>query len=173
MYLHTLSIKGYKRLVDVEVDFNEATFLIGQNNSGKSSLLKAIEYLLSGKQMPVEDFHSIRNEDGECERAVEEVEMVAEFRDVSQDSHTWRGFAGRTFSYDVEDGSEETGISIVYRKVWAPGKAPVQYLKAFARELKEEYRGLRTIESFIEAGISEELLIEAFDKAEGNITAKN
>ncbi|EPP5730211.1 AAA family ATPase, partial [Vibrio cholerae] len=74
MYLHTLSIKGYKRLVDVEVDFNEATFLIGQNNSGKSSLLKAIEYLLSGKQMPVEDFHSIRNEDGECERAVEEVE---------------------------------------------------------------------------------------------------
>ncbi|WP_038880959.1 ATP-dependent nuclease [Vibrio jasicida] len=173
MYLHTLSIKGYKRLVDVKVDFNEATFLIGQNNSGKSSLLKAIEYLLSGKQMPVEDFHSVRNEEGECERAVEEVEMIAEFRDVSQDSRTWRGFAGRTFSYDVEDGSEETGISIIYRKIWTPGKAPVQYLKAFARELKEEYRGLKTIESFIEAGISEELLIEAFDKAEGNITAKN
>ena len=45
MYLHKLRVQGFKRLVDIEIEFNSATFLIGQNNSGKSSLINA----LSGK----------------------------------------------------------------------------------------------------------------------------
>ncbi|MGN7988620.1 AAA family ATPase [Pedobacter sp. 22226] len=49
MKLHCLKISGFKRLKDVEVKFGDATFLIGQNNCGKSSILKAIEVLLSGE----------------------------------------------------------------------------------------------------------------------------
>ncbi|WP_194435009.1 ATP-dependent nuclease [Vibrio fluminensis] len=175
MYLHTLEIKGYKRLVDVKVEFNDATFLIGQNNSGKSSLLKAVEYLLHGKQIPTEEFHSVKDDEtGECSIATDKVVMEAEFRDVSPDSNTWRGFAGRTFTYEVPEGSEESGINIIYRKEWTPGKAPVHYLKSYVRNLKEEYVSAKTIQDLISLGISEDLAIETFDSNKGNLNvAKN
>ena len=174
MYLHSISIKGFKRLLDIEATFNEATFLIGQNNSGKSSLLRAIEYLLSNKQIPTKDFYSeVDTESEQSVIAVEKIEMLAEFRDVNEDSDTWMGFRGRTFTYEIEEGREETGINIVYKKEWEPGKAPIQFLKAYKRELKEEYRGITTLEGYIEQGISEELVREAFDKTTGNITKTN
>lgn len=173
MYLHTLSIKGFKRLVDVSIKFNDATFLIGQNNSGKSSLLKAIDYLLSNKQIPVTDFYSKKNEEsGESEIAIEKIEMIAEFRDVSEDSINWRGFKGRTYTYQVDENSTETGISIIYKKEWEVGKSPIQYLKAYERVLKEEFDSVSKIEDLIEKGIAEDIVIEAFDKKSGNLTAK-
>ena len=99
MYLHKLRVQGFKRLIDIEVEFNSATFLIGQNNSGKSSLIKAIDYLLTNKQIPIKDFHSHMNpETNESEIAVENITMTAEFRNVSEDAESWRGFRGRTES---------------------------------------------------------------------------
>ncbi|WP_375320651.1 AAA family ATPase [Aliivibrio logei] len=172
MYLHKLKVQGFKRLVDVEVEFNSATFLIGQNNSGKSSLIKAIDYLLTNKQIPLKDFHAQMNQEThESEIAVESITMTAEFRNVSEDSQNWRGFRGRTFDYTPCDG--ETGISIIYKKEWFPGKAPIQYLKAYKRTLKEEFVGVNKIEDFISLGIDESILQEAFDKTSGNITKTN
>lgn len=144
MYLHSLHVKGFKRLVDVSVELNDATFLIGQNNSGKSSLLKAIEYLLSGKQIPTEEFHSARDEDtGQCEIANEEIEMLAEFRDVATSSNTWRGFAGRTFTYESEADSQETGISITYKKYGSRVKRRFNTLKRMCAQLKTNIVALR------------------------------
>ncbi|WP_318456804.1 AAA family ATPase [Photobacterium leiognathi] len=100
MYLHKLRVQGFKRLVDIEIEFNSATFLIGQNNSGKSSLIKAVEYLLTNKQIPIHDFHSYMNQETqENERLVDTITMTAEFRNVSIDADNWRGFRGRTFEY--------------------------------------------------------------------------
>lgn len=172
MYLHKLRVQGFKRLVDVEVEFNSATFLIGQNNSGKSSLIKAIEYLLTNKQIPIKDFHSKMNaETQESEIAVDSIIMTAEFRNVSEDSNDWRGFRGRTFEYEPREG--ESGISIIYKKEWLPGKAPTQYLKAYERILKDEFTGIKKIEDFIPLGISVDILQEAFDKTSGSITKTN
>ncbi|PKG55924.1 ATP-dependent endonuclease [Shewanella sp. GutDb-MelDb] len=173
MYLHTLSIQGYKRLIDVNIDFNDATFLIGQNNSGKSSLISAIELLLTNKQIPTEDFnHQVNIETGESEIATDQVVMQAEFRNVSALSDTWRGFKGRTYTYEVPDGEQESGVSIIYRKEWGPGKAPTQYLKAFERILKDEFAGVNKIEQLIERGIPEAVVMETFDKLSGPLTAK-
>jgi len=172
MYLHKLRVQGFKRLVDIEVEFNSATFLIGQNNSGKSSLIKAIDYLLTNKQIPVKDFHSTTNEETqESEIAVDSIIMTAEFRNVSADSVDWRGFRGRTFEYAPSE--DETGISIIYKKEWVPGKAPTQYLKALERTLKEEYVGIKKIEDFIAMGVAQPLVQEAFDKISGGITKAN
>mgnify|MGYP000448131806 CR=1 FL=1 len=116
MYLHTLRVQGFKRLVDINIQFNGATFLIGQNNCGKSSLLKAIDYLLSNKQIGITDFYSEKDpESGESVIATEKVTMTAEFRNVSLESNAWKGFKGRTYTYDVEENSNETGISIIYK----------------------------------------------------------
>lgn len=50
MKLYKLKVEGFRRIYDAEFIFGEATFLIGVNNVGKSSVLKAIEYLLSDKK---------------------------------------------------------------------------------------------------------------------------
>ena len=50
MKLKRLHIENFRKLKNVDVIFDEATFLIGANNSGKSSTLDAIEYLLSDKR---------------------------------------------------------------------------------------------------------------------------
>ncbi|RVU86476.1 DUF2813 domain-containing protein [Leucothrix sargassi] len=172
MYLHKLKVEGYKRLVNVEVEFNSATFLIGQNNSGKSSLIKAIDYLLTNKQIPIKDFHSNMNpETNECEIAVDTIRMTAEFRNVSDEAESWRGFRGRIFEYDCDEG--ESGKSITYRKEWVPGKAPIQYLKAYKRNLKEQFVGIKKIEELISLDVDESLIQEAFDKKSGSITKTN
>ena len=172
MYLHKLKVEGFRRLIDIEVEFNSATFLIGQNNSGKSSLIKAIDFLLTNKQIPIKDFHSQTNaETNEIEIAVENITMTAEFRNVSEDAESWRGFKGRTFEY--ESDVTESGKSIIYKKEWVPGKAPTQYLKAYQRNLKEKFAGVKKIEDFIPLGIDEATLLEAFDKIAGSITKSN
>lgn len=51
MRLNTIKIRNFRKLNDVEVKFGEATFLIGANNSGKSSTLDAIKYLVEGKKL--------------------------------------------------------------------------------------------------------------------------
>lgn len=59
MKIYSLNISGYKRLKNIKILFGDATFLIGQNNCGKSSAIKAIEILLSGKkQLNTSDYHS-------------------------------------------------------------------------------------------------------------------
>lgn len=55
MRLHTLKINGFKRIHNAQVNFGDATFLIGSNNAGKSSVLKAIEWLLSDKKRMATD----------------------------------------------------------------------------------------------------------------------
>ena len=55
MYLHSIRIKGFRKLEDVTVNLSGTTFLIGPNNAGKSSILKAIELLLSSKDKIEED----------------------------------------------------------------------------------------------------------------------
>lgn len=120
MYLHKLKVSGYKRLSEVELSFNDATFLIGQNNSGKSSLLQAIGFLLGNKQIPVDCFYAEVNADSsETERVADNVTMEAEFRNVGSDADEWRGFKGRIFENDSED---ESKLSIFYKKEWVPGK---------------------------------------------------
>ncbi|GGE00023.1 hypothetical protein GCM10010911_68740 [Paenibacillus nasutitermitis] len=43
--------------------FSDATFLIGENNVGKSSILSALNYLLNDiKKIPVEEFFSFLEE---------------------------------------------------------------------------------------------------------------
>ena len=55
MYLHSIHIKGFRKLEDVTVNLSDTTFLIGPNNAGKSSILKAIELLLTNNKVQNED----------------------------------------------------------------------------------------------------------------------
>jgi predicted ATP-dependent endonuclease of OLD family len=47
MDLYSLRVEGLRRHIDTTVIFSDATFLIGENNKGKSSILHVLNILLN------------------------------------------------------------------------------------------------------------------------------
>lgn len=171
MYLHSIKIQGFRRLYDISATFKDATFLIGPNNGGKSSILKAIGYLLGNKKIDEENFYAEVDPDtGEQNTAVEEIVIEAEFRNVSNQAEEWRGFRGRVFTYSPAD--DETGKCIFYKKVWKIGQTPKTFLKSKKRTLQQEYASISTPQELIEAGINSEVVLDLFGDPSKNLSAK-
>jgi predicted ATP-dependent endonuclease of OLD family len=175
MKLYGLHIEGYRRLKDVTVRLGDATFCIGPNNSGKSSVLLAIERLLSGdKRIPETEYYSERDSDtGETKSAVAQIVLEAEFRNLPLEAKNWRGFRGRTFEYDVPMGSDETGICIYYRKTFPLGKDVVIELRSKKRSLKDQYSKCTTPQHFIDAGAEATQIDELFTDRTKKIAEKD
>lgn len=169
MRLHRIKIEGFRRLKNVEMLLGDATFLIGQNNSGKSSTLKAIETLLSAKkQLSTGDFYSIIDEEtGETKPDITTVVIEGEFRNLPEEARIWRGFKGRIFNYESED---ETGLSVTYRKTYNIGQDVIIEFKSKVREINPDFSSCKTPQDYIDAGIDEQIISESFpelDKAIG------
>ncbi|WLI78087.1 AAA family ATPase [Kosakonia sp. H02] len=171
MRLHTLRINGFKRIHNSQVKFGDATFLIGSNNAGKSSVLKAIEWLLSDKKrMSPDCFCSeVDMETGENKIVCKKIILEAEFRNIPEEAKTWRGFKGRIFTYDPGD-SGETGNSIFYKKSYSLGEDVVIELKSLKRELKKEFENIKKPNEFIEQGIDTDFITELFPVLDKNIS---
>ncbi|HGM7034812.1 TPA: AAA family ATPase [Serratia marcescens] len=172
MRLHALKINGFKRIHNAQVKFGDATFLIGSNNAGKSSVLKAIEWLLSDKKRMASDCYcsEFDTETGESKISCKEVMLEAEFRNIPDEARNWRGFKGRVFKYDPAD-SGETGNSIFYRKVYSLGEDVVIELKSFKRELKKDFQNIKKPSEFIDLGIDVGIISELFPALDKNISA--
>jgi len=168
MKLHKLKIKGFKRLEDIEIYLEDATFLIGQNNSGKSSILQAIGVLLSAtKTLPSSDYYSVIDEEtGETKPQTTKVVLEAEFRNLPEVSKTWRGFKGRIFEYDTDT---ETGLSVTYKKTYELGKDVLIEFKSKIRNLKPEFENCKKPQDYIDNGIQEEVISEFFPELNKNI----
>lgn len=164
MRLHTLTVKGFRRHYDTKVKCSEATFLIGSNNAGKTSILKAIEYLLSDIQkMNTEDFFTIHNyEEDINEQISDEVAITGEFRNVSNEAFQWRGFnKQRIFKYGNQS-EEDSGLSIFYRKTFKPNQKYKVEMKQYKSSKKEFFKSCKTIQDYIDKGISEKTIKEVF-----------
>lgn len=168
MRLHRLKIQGFRRLKNIELLFGDATFLIGQNNSGKSSILKAIELLLSAKkQLESIDFHSIIDEEtGETKPDTTTIIIEGEFRNLPEEAKKWRGFKGRIFTYDSDN---ETGLTVTYRKTYNLGKDVIIEFKSKVRELNEAFSKCKNAQDYIDAGIDAELIRELFPELDKTI----
>ncbi|HFI0791414.1 TPA: AAA family ATPase [Streptococcus suis] len=156
MYLHSLKIQGFKRHMETEVLFSDASFLIGENNVGKSSVLEAISYLLSNTKIDTKLFYKDeQNIDG-----VEEVVLEAEFRNLNNEAESWRGFRGRLFPYNEtnEEGEVETKYSYFYRKIYTKDGKVRTEAKSKQRELKKEFQSLKSVQEFIDLGFNVDLL---------------
>ncbi|WP_111412222.1 AAA family ATPase [Billgrantia lactosivorans] len=174
MRLHKLKIEGLRRLQSVIVEFGDASFCIGPNNAGKSSVLIAVEYLLSAnKRISEADYYSEVDEDtGEVKVVTDCITLEAEFRNVPIESNSWRGFKGRTFSYELPEGSGETGVSIHYRKRFPLGKDVIVELKSKQRSIATQFEKCKSPQDFIDAGASEEVFKELFSDLNKAIPAK-
>ena len=65
MQLYSLKIEGFRKHINTTIRFSDSTFLIGENNVGKSSILYALDYLLGNKTIPNEEFYTCDNFDKE------------------------------------------------------------------------------------------------------------
>lgn len=166
MKLYSLRIQGFRKHTDTLILFSDATFLIGENNIGKSSVLKALEYLLSDiKKIPNEEFNSTYNtETDEHVYLTDEITLTAEFRNVPSEASEWRGFKGRVLKYDNTNYPGESGNKIVYRKTYKPNENYVVEMKEYNKSLNEAFLECRTLQDYIDNGLSEELVKELYPK---------
>jgi len=164
MKLHRMRIEGYKRIEAATVLFGDATFLIGPNNTGKSTVLSAITHLLSAnKRIPEIEYYSVQDEaTNERKTVSNKIVLEAEFRNLPVEAKMWRGFKGRIFEYDPAD-SEESGLCLTYRKTYDLGKDVVIELKSKTRAMKAQYEGVTTPQELIDLGIAAALVGELFD----------
>lgn len=60
MYISNIKIQGFRNFVNNEIEFNEGVnVIIGHNNAGKSSLIKAIGLIINGdasRRLEIDDF---------------------------------------------------------------------------------------------------------------------
>lgn len=170
MKLHSLKIIGFKRIESAEFIFGDATFLIGPNNAGKSTVLKAIECLLSGKKtIPSQEYFSIVDEDtGETKPSVNTIVLEAEFRNLPTEANQWRGFKGRIFNYQVSTDSD-TGLSVTYRKTFTLGKDVVVEFRSKDRERNPAFSACKTGQDFVDKGAPLVEVQELFTDLSSNI----
>lgn len=162
MKLHKLKIEGFRKILNAEIIFGDATFLIGENNVGKSTVLSAIEYLLSDKKKLEEIDYSKKNDNGEENIISDEVVFTAEFRNVPEDIISNRGFdKKRLITYKTKD-KNDSGLAIIYRKTYKKGDNVKIEMQLHSQKIKEQYQHCITPKDFVDAGIEKQLLIDTF-----------
>lgn len=62
MYISKLRIQNFRCFDDVEIEFNEGlNVIIGENNSGKTTIMKALQYFFRGSNsntaLGIDDFN--------------------------------------------------------------------------------------------------------------------
>ncbi|WP_102810601.1 ATP-dependent nuclease [Burkholderia pseudomallei] len=170
MKLHSLKIDGYKRIQSAQLLFGDATFLIGPNNAGKSTVLKAIEWLLSAKKtIPSSEYFSIvDSETGETKPIVDTITLEAEFRNLPSEAKQWRGFKGRIFTYPVKDDLD-SGLSVIYRKTFTLGKDVVVEFRSKEREIKSDFLACKTGQDYVDKGVPSAEVVELFSDLSAKI----
>lgn len=75
MYIISATIENYRAISSVDVSFGEYTAFIGYNGSGKSSILRALDWFFTGSSLTEEDFHIDKKTKRRRERICVEVTL--------------------------------------------------------------------------------------------------
>lgn len=165
MQLYSLCIEGFRKHYKTEIKFSDSTFLIGENNVGKSSVLYALDYLLgANSSIPIDEFYALE-EEGKRKIAVENIVFTAEFRRIPREANSWRGFKGRLLNYepDIND-SFDTGLKFIYRKTYPKGgKVKIETFENL-KVLKSKFKDCICIQDYLDAGLSEDELTDEIKK---------
>lgn len=175
MQLYSLCVEGFRKHLNTNIVFSDSTFLIGENNVGKSSILYALDYLLGASStIPSDEFYALES-NGERKIAVEKIVFTAEFRKIPKEASNWRGFKGRLLEYEPDKKDlEDTGLKFIYRKTYSRnGKVKIETLEN-PKVLKNEFEGCTNIQQYLDAGLLESDLTEEIKKInyEKKLTAK-
>lgn len=162
MRLHKIKVKNFRKLKSCDVEFRDATFLVGPNNTGKSSLFEAIKYLHSAKNVTREDYSKSFDEETEDYVYEHEIEITAEYRNLPEEADEWIGFRGRVHTVTTPiDG--ETDKAIKYKKTWSIDKnKPEVFLQEYSRTIAAAYTECVRVSDLVGEEYDEEFLKEFF-----------
>lgn len=168
MRLHEISIKNFRKLKDCVVTFRDATFLIGPNNTGKSSLFEAIDYIHKATNVTKEDYSKTYDEEVGDYVYEHEIEIIAEYRNLPVGAESWLGFRGRVISIrDPLPG--ESNRAIKYRKLWSLDRSKPQiFLQEYPRSVAKKYSDCKTVDDLVGDDFDEAFLKEYLGS--GNFT---
>jgi predicted ATP-dependent endonuclease of OLD family len=157
MKLEYFYVKGFRRIKESKIECGDATFLIGENNIGKSSVLKALEVFFSETlKLQEQDFFKIENPKYQDD----EVILEAKFIDLLDEAKTWKGFKGRVFEENINGKKSNC---IYYRKTfYKNGTNGKREMKCQNKTLNENFTKCKTLNDFIDKGIDKNLIEEVF-----------
>ncbi len=169
MKLKSFTINGFRRILESKIIIGDASFLIGENNVGKSAVLSAMDIFHSGEtKLSILDFFF----DEESGFRSEKVVMIAEYIGLSEESENWKGFKGRVLKRINDEGVEERYI--LFKKEYTQEGKSIHSLKEYKRSVKAEYNMCKKVSEFVAKGIDKQEIIDAFGEIETgvNITLK-
>jgi putative ATP-dependent endonuclease of the OLD family len=137
MKLKRLKIKNFRRIEEADIIFDSTSFLIGVNNIGKTSIIKAIDALLSleNDKIQPDDFRIINDE----ERS-DTIEIIGYFSDIPSEIQNSRGFRGR-----IIDGE------FIYKKTYKITSAkPVISTFEYDYSITEDFKDIKTPQQLME-----------------------
>jgi len=162
MKLYKFTLEGFRRINNVDIYFGDATFLIGKNNVGKSSILKALDIFFSGQDKLDEQDYFF---DTISECRAKSIVFTVKFIDLPKESVNWRGFKGRIFKENI-DGKNT--LTIYYRKTYPLDGKMIKEMRTYEKVLKSQYEKCKKISDFIASNASidefDEIFGEQFDK---------
>lgn len=148
MKLEKIIIKNFRRISEAEITLASSSFVIGPNNSGKTTVIDAIDALLSLKTEKVSEADFRIADD---ETRVDTIELTGVFIDISDDTAQSRGFKGR-----VIDGK------FTYKKTYkltAVGKPKIESF-TYPYKLKNEFQAVKKVQDLLDLGISTETIAD-------------
>lgn len=150
MKLKRIEIKNLRRIEYANINFSPASFLIGSNNIGKTTVIKAIEALLSlSTVIKPDDFRILAS--GE---KVSEMEICGYFSDIDNDTANSRGFKGRVVKGEY-----------FYKKVFSINASkPKIFTKQHNYKLSEKFKSVDKWQDLLDIGYKQEELEKLFEK---------
>lgn len=148
MRLKRIEIENFRRINRVDITFEPATFIIGPNNYAKSSIIDAVEALLSleKEKVRLDDFRE--KPDGVRE---DNIIITGHFGPISAEVASSRGFKGRV----IQD-------TYVYRKTFRDSaKKPEIETLEYPSSIKKEFTGVKSVADLINVGITPEVIEKA------------
>lgn len=149
MKLKCIEIQNFRRLRAAKINLEPAAFILGPNNFGKSSILRAIEVLTSlGDTVDAADFREDENGD----RAAELV-ICGTFGPIDALTAASRGFKGRVINDEF-----------CYQKKWTLGTAkPTIEVKEYPYILKDAFSACKNANDLVAAGIASDTVKEILE----------
>ena len=154
MRLLRLELKNFRRIADATIHFAPSTYVVGPNNTAKSSVIAAIEALLSLEKEKLVQQDILENTDG---TRADEVSITAHFGEIPPDVAASRGFRGRVINGEF-----------VYRKsLTVDTSKPKIETQEYPSTLKPAYDKAKKVEDLLDGGIAIEVIKEALGKDDG------
>jgi len=152
MKLEKIIIKNFRRISEAEITLESSSFLIGPNNSGKTSVIDAIDALLSLKSEKVTEADFRQMDNG---TRSDTLELTGVFSNIADEISQSRGFKGR-----VINGK------FTYKKTYklsSVGKPRIESF-TFPYKLKDAFLAVKKVQELLDLGLSQEIIEDRLDK---------